>query len=94
MAQNQNVHTIPHPPILGDSGAGIVEKKKEVYLQLRTVYTREQLQQIADLCLRLMERAQERKCEQTLTIVFNDRGLPRYFNGSDNVMAVKQSRGQ
>lgn len=65
------------------------ENKKEVYLLLRTVYTLEQLQQIADLCLRLQERALARRCEQTLTIVFNDKGLPRYFNGSDNVMAVK-----
>jgi len=65
------------------------EKRKEIYLRLRTVYTLEQLEQIADLCRRLQERALERKCEQTLTIVFNDRGMPRYFNGSDNVMAAK-----
>ena len=77
----------PHPQT--GEGSGEVPVKREVYLQLRTVYTMEQLQQIAELCLRLKERAQERRCEQTLTIVFNDRGLPRYFNGSDNVMAVK-----
>lgn len=64
-------------------------KTRDIYVQLRTVYTQEQLQQIADLCLRLQERAQDRRCEQTLTIVFNDKGYPRYFNGSDNVQAVK-----
>jgi len=70
-------------------GNGEVRAKKEVYIQLRTVYTHEQLQQIADLCLRLQERASERRCEQTLTIVFNDKGYPRDFNGSDNVRAAK-----
>ncbi len=77
----------PHPQT--GEGSGEVRVKREVYLQLRTVYTQEQLQQIADLCLRLQERASERRCEQSLTIVFSDKGYPRDFNGSDNVRAAK-----
>ena len=58
--------------------------------KLRSIYTAEQLQQIADLCERLIERARERGCEQSLVIIFADSGVPRYFNGSDNVRAAKK----
>lgn len=87
MEQKQPYNTAP--PAQTSAVSGEDHDKRNVYIQLRTVYTQEQLQQIADLCLRMVERARDRKCEQTLLIVFNDKGLPRYFNGSDNVMAVK-----
>ncbi len=58
--------------------------------KLHSIYTAEQIQQIADLCERLVERARERGCEQSLVIIFADSGYPRYFNGSDNVRAVKK----
>jgi hypothetical protein len=51
--------------------------------------TVEQLDQITDLLERMVERARDRKCEQSLTIIFNDHGFPRYFNATDNVMAIK-----
>jgi hypothetical protein len=59
------------------------------YEQLLSVYSDEQLRQIADICLRLVQRAKERRCEQTLIIIFNDKGYPRFFNGSDNISAIK-----
>lgn len=62
----------------------------KAFEKLHSIYTAEQLQQIADLCLRLVERARERGCEQTLVIIFADSGVPRYFNGSDNVRAAKK----
>ena len=58
--------------------------------KLYSIYTAEQIQQIADLCERLVERARERGCEQSLVIIFADSGVPRYFNGSDNVRAAKK----
>ncbi|MBI5942887.1 MAG: hypothetical protein HY864_00845 [Chloroflexi bacterium] len=66
----------------------VSEDAEKLYEYLRVIYTREQLRLLADLCGRLAERAKERRCEQTLTIIFNDKGLPRFFNGSDNVSVV------
>lgn len=63
--------------------------KRDSYEKLLAVYTDEQLLQLAELCLRLVERARERRCDQSLVIVFNDKGYPRHFNGSDNVNVAK-----
>jgi len=56
--------------------------------ELLSVFTYEQLQQLAQLSMQLKERAEMRKCEQTLEISFNAKGRVRYFNGSDNVSAI------
>lgn len=64
----------------------------KAFEKLHSIYTAEQLQQIADLCERLIERARERGCEQSLEIIFADSGAPRYFNGSDNVRAARVVR--
>jgi len=52
---------------------------------LLSVYSLEQLQQLADMSRRLKERAIERECEQNLSIEFSGNGHPKRFNGSDNV---------
>lgn len=68
---------------------GTYRVRRDSYEKLLSVYTDEQLLQLAELCLRLVERARERRCDQSLVIVFNDKGLPRHFNGSDNVNVAK-----
>jgi len=55
---------------------------------LSSVLSEDQLQQVLDLLMRLKERAIDRGCEQSLTIVINDKGLPRHINGTDNVRAT------
>jgi len=62
---------------------------EEIYAKLTAVFTREQLEQLADLCARMQARAVERGCDQSVTIHFNDRGYPRHLNGTDNVVIVK-----
>lgn len=63
-------------------------KLREIQIKLHEVLTLEQLDQVADLIARVQERAVSRRCEQTIVIIFNDRGFPRHFNGSDNVNAI------
>ena len=69
--------------------APVCRTTRNSYDKLLSVYTDEQLLQLAELCLRLVERARERRCDQSLVIVFNDKGYPRHFNGSDNVNVTK-----
>jgi len=61
----------------------------DVYLALRKYFTVEQLEQIVALVGRLQERALERKCNQQLTIVLDDKGHPRWLNGTDNAEMAK-----
>jgi len=58
---------------------------------LLSVYSLEQLQQLADMSKQLKERAEIRRCEQSLEISFNGKGRPRHFKGSDNVSAIEPS---
>ena len=53
------------------------------------VLTVEQLEQLAELLLMTKDLAILRKSDQSVTIVFNDKGLPRGFNASNNVRPVK-----
>lgn len=62
---------------------------KESLEKLRTVFTSKQLEEVADILLLQQERAISRRSQQTLTIVLNERGYPRHFNGSDNYEAEK-----
>ena len=55
---------------------------------LLSVFSQEQLQQLAQLSKQLKERAEVRRCEQTLEISFNSKGKPRHFNCSDNVSVI------
>lgn len=57
--------------------------------RLRVVFTEEQLEQFAELILVTHDQAVIRKTRQTVTVVFNEAGLPREFNGSNNVVPVK-----
>lgn len=55
---------------------------------LLSVFSQEQLQQLANLSMQLKERAEVRRLEQTLEISFNSKGKPRHFKCSDNVNAM------
>lgn len=59
------------------------------YEKLRAVFTPEQLEQIAELLLTTKDMAILRESDQSVTIIFNDKGLPRGFNGSNNVRPIK-----
>lgn len=63
--------------------------KMDALEKLLRVFTAEQLLQYAEMCSITQENAKLRQCEQSLTIVFNTRGLPRHFNATNNVDVVK-----
>jgi hypothetical protein len=57
--------------------------------RVRKVLTLEQLEQWSELLLQTYDAAVIRGCEQSLTIILNDKGYPRWMNGSNNVRVVK-----
>ena len=61
---------------------------ENIMQELLSVFTPEQLKQIAELAMRLKGRAAERSCDQVLSITFNAKGYPRHFNGTDNSNAI------
>ena len=71
-----------------------VEEVEKWTVKLRMVFTLEQLEQLAELACMMQDLAVLRKCEQSVTVLFNDKGLPRYFNGTNNVPAAKPSTYQ
>src|SRR3989304_1620057 len=82
--------TQPSPKSKGDLGEG-----QERWMEkLRAVFTREQLEQLAELACMMQDLAVLRKCEQSVTVLFNKKGLPRYFNGTNNVPTVKPTDGR
>lgn len=75
-----------------DSGQRVSEETRRLAAcieKMSACFTLEQLEQFAELASMMQDLAVLRKCEQSLTVLFNDRGLPRYFNGTNNVPAVK-----
>lgn len=62
--------------------------KESTSQKLLSVMTEQQLELFADMLLRVQEHARDRRCDQTLEIYINDKGYPRYFNGSDNIRLV------
>jgi hypothetical protein len=61
----------------------------ETLEKLLQVFTEEQLQQLAELLKLTQDLAILRECDQSVTIVFNNKGLPRHFNASNNIHAAK-----
>lgn len=56
--------------------------------RLLAIFTKEQLDQVADLTHRVKERAVDRHCQQEMRVVFNENGYPRQFSGTDNVKPI------
>lgn len=65
------------------------ERKAKAMARLLTVFSVEQLEQVAELFQVTHDQAVIRGVRQTLTVVFNEKGYPREFNGSNNVVPVK-----
>jgi len=57
--------------------------------KLLTVFTVEQLLQLAELVKMTQDLAILHDCDQSVTVIFNNKGHVRYFNASNNVHAVK-----
>ena len=65
------------------------------YNKLLAVLTAQQIELFADLLVRIQERARDRRCEQHVEIIFNDKGIPRFINASDNVrLSPDQNAGR
>lgn len=58
---------------------------ESTYNKMLTVLTTQQIELLANQLVRVQERARDRRCEQTLEIIFNDKGIPRFINASDNI---------
>ncbi len=63
--------------------------KVDLLKKLLGVFTEEQLTICVDVLERVRERAIERRCNQTIEIVINDKGFPRICKGSDDVIMPK-----
>ena len=57
--------------------------------KLRSVFSEEQFVRLAGLVVQTHGYAVERRCDQRLEIVFDEKGYPRYLNGSNNVRLEK-----
>lgn len=57
--------------------------------RLAEVFDEDQLHQLADVLLRIRERAIERQCDQEICIGITEKGNPRYIHASDNVKLRK-----
>jgi hypothetical protein len=57
--------------------------------KLLIVFSEEQLMRLAELAVTTHGYAVERRCDQRLEIVFDEKGYPRYLNGSNNVRLEK-----
>lgn len=57
--------------------------------KLEDVFTAEQVQQMIDVLVMTFDNAVTRRCDQTFTILFNDKGYPVGFNGSNNIKPVR-----
>lgn len=57
--------------------------------KLLVMYTPEQVDQLLEVMQMTFDNAVIRQTEQTFTVLFNDKGHPRGFNGSNNVRPVK-----
>jgi hypothetical protein len=60
----------------------------------QTVFTTEQMAQLLALCARIQARAVERRTNQDVIIVFNDKGYPIHFNGTDNEKPMRPTNYQ
>ena len=58
------------------------------------VFTVEQMVQLLDLCARIQKRAVERRTDQNVIVVFNDKGYPIHFNGTDNEKPMRPTNYQ
>ncbi len=68
---------------------------ESAYNKILTVLTAQQVELLADLLVRTQERARDRRCEQKVEIIFNDKGIPRFINASDNLrLSPDQSAGR
>jgi hypothetical protein len=55
----------------------------EILEKLKSVFTVEQLKAIAETCVATRNRAENRRCNQTVEIIFNDKGFPRFVKSTD-----------
>lgn len=71
------------------SGGQLTEKAVKALEKWQAVLTLEQFEQLGELCVLTKDMAILRESDQSLTVVFNDRGFPRGFNASNNVRPIK-----
>jgi hypothetical protein len=53
--------------------------------RLKSVFSLEQLEIIADACSRAQGRAVDRRCIQSVEVIFNEKGFLRHIHTSDSV---------
>lgn len=68
-------------------------RKVDILDKLLRVFSEEQLDVLADVCLREKERAMERRCLQEVRVVLDEKGHPTHLKGSDDVRFAKPREG-
>ena len=87
MSPSPSPSPLPALPQMQETRAHLGEEK--TLAKLLTVFTPEQLEQLAELAVLVKDRAIIRQCNQTLSLDMNDKGFVRYFHPSDHVPAIK-----
>lgn len=64
-------------------------RQRAVMERLLEVFGLEQLEQFADVLVQTHDLAVLRGVRQEMTVVFNEKGLPRQFNATNNFAPVK-----
>lgn len=59
-----------------------------------SILTLEQADQLTALCKRIQARAIESGTEQSVIIIFNSKGWPVHFNGTDNEKPIRPTNYQ
>lgn len=59
--------------------------EEQILSKLRSVFTLEQLQLVADSMLAARVDAMDRRCNQSVEVLFNDKGYPRFISIRDTV---------
>lgn len=71
-------------------GQGLkVEEVERWAEKLLVMFTPEQVDQMLEVMMMTYDNAVIRETEQRFEVLFNDKGHPRGFNGSNNVRPVK-----
>lgn len=73
----------------GDGKKAAVNQEALALERLLRVFTLEQLVQFSEVVEQTYDLAVIRGCEQTVTLLLNDKGFPRGLNASNNVRIAK-----
>lgn len=76
------------------SALPIKHRKVDMLEKLLTVFTEEQLAQLAEAAVLTKDNAIIRQCTQEFSVEINDTGYVRYFHYRQSVKAIKPAKAE